>query len=313
MKAPISMLVLAAGALVAVGVTVATAAAPDGEINACKLPRHGLVRIVADITACRGNEQPLTWNVEGPAGPAGPKGDAGPAGPAGAVGPAGPAGPKGDPGPPGGGLDSIGGLEGLACSTGTGAAGTIEVDVTATDLVTLTCEPAGGGGGGGGGGEPATLVINEIDYDQPGADEGGFVEVANTGDEAASLDGLALVLVDGADSEEYARRNLSGALAAGGYLQIDIEAQNGPDGVALVDTATGTLLDALSYEGAITAATIDGSTYNLVEGTPTPAEDSNTVDGSLSRLPDGSDTDDAATDWAFTKTPTPGAANVANP
>ena len=36
----------------------------------------------------------------------------------------------------------------------------------------------------------------------------------------------------------------------------------------------------------------------------------NTVAGSLSRLPDGTDTDDAATDWKFTTTATPGGANV---
>jgi hypothetical protein len=38
--------------------------------------------------------------------------------------------------------------------------------------------------------------------------------------------------------------------------------------------------------------------------------DSNTVDGSLVRLPDGKDTNDAAADWAFTTTRTPGAPNV---
>ena len=92
-----------------------------------------------------------------------------------------------------------------------------------------------------------------------------------------------------------------------------MDAQNGaPDGLALVGP-TGSLLDALSYEGAITAAQIDGATVNLVEGTVLPAAvaDSNTVAGSLSRSPDGRDTDDAASDWVFTTTPTPGAANVA--
>jgi hypothetical protein len=157
-------------------------------------------------------------------------------------------------------------------------------------------------------------VINEIDYDQVGTDGGGFVEIANTGSGAASLDGLALVLVNGGDNQEYDREALSGSLAAGAYLSIAIEAQNGaPDGVALIDTATGALLDALSYEGVITAAVIDGQTYNLVEGTALAASvaDSNTVDGSLSRLPDGQDSNDAATDWAFTTVKTPGAANVA--
>jgi hypothetical protein len=159
-------------------------------------------------------------------------------------------------------------------------------------------------------------VINEIDYDQVGADSAGFVEIANVGTEAATLDGIALVLVNGGDGSEYDRAALTGSLAPGAYLTIDIEAQNGaPDGVALVDTVTAVLLDALSYEGAITAATIDGQSYSLVEGTALDAAvaDSNTVDGSLSRIPDGQDTDDAASDWEFTETKTPGAANVASP
>jgi hypothetical protein len=159
-------------------------------------------------------------------------------------------------------------------------------------------------------------VINEIDYDQVGADSGGFVELRNSGTAAASLVGLAIVLVDGSDSLEYGRTNLTGALAAGGHLSVSMEAQNGPpDGVALVDTGSGTLLDALSYEGAITAASIGSSVFNLVEGTvlPTSVADSNTVTGSLIRFPDGSDTNDAATDWRFTTTPTPGAENVSTP
>jgi hypothetical protein len=162
----------------------------------------------------------------------------------------------------------------------------------------------------------ATLVINEIDYDQVGADSGGFVEIANVGTESASLEGIALVLVNGGDGAEYARAALTGTLAAGAYLSIEIEAQNGaPDGVALVDTATKALLDALSYEGPITAATIDGQSYSLVEGTVLDASvaDSNTVDGSLARIPDGQDTNDANADWEFTSTKTPGAANVATP
>jgi hypothetical protein len=162
----------------------------------------------------------------------------------------------------------------------------------------------------------AKLVINEIDYDQVGADTGGYVEIANVGTAAATLDGIALVLVNGGDGSEYDREALTGSLAAGAYLKVDVEAQNGaPDGVALIDTATKALLDALSYEGAITAATIDGQSYSLVEGTALDESvvDSNTVDGSLSRIPDGQDTNDASSDWEFTETKTPGAANVASP
>ena len=137
------------------------------------------------------------------------------------------------------------------------------------------------------------------------------MEIANTGSSTALLDGISLVLVNGGDGLEYARVDLTGSLAAGAYLSISIEAQNGaPDGVALIDTASGALLDALSYEGEITAAVIGGQTYNLVEGTALAATvaDSNTVDGSLSRIPDGQDTNNAASDWAFTQTKTPGAA-----
>ena len=158
----------------------------------------------------------------------------------------------------------------------------------------------------------AELVLNEIDYDQVGADSGGFVEIFNAGGSAADLTGVALVLVDGGTGDEYLRRTLTGTLAAGAYLVVEVDAQNGaPDGVALIG-AGGALLDALSYEGAIEAATIGGATYDLVEGTVLPAAtaDSNTVAGSLSRIPNGSDTDDAATDWAFTSTVTQGAANV---
>ena len=153
-----------------------------------------------------------------------------------------------------------------------------------------------------------------MDYDQVGADGDGFVELKNTGTEALDLTGIALVYVDGADSEEYDREALTGSLAPGEYLVVAGDAQNGaPDGLALVDTDDGSLLDALSYEGGITAAVVSGQTYSLVEGTvlPDTVADSNTTAGSLSRIPDGTDTNDAASDWVFTTTLTRGAANVA--
>ena len=157
-------------------------------------------------------------------------------------------------------------------------------------------------------------MINEVDYDQVGADGNGFVEIHNTGGAAADLSNVDLVAVNGGDGSEYDRVALTGSLAAGGYLAVAIELQNGaPDGLALLDGTT--LVDALSYEGAITAATIGGQTYNLVEGTALAAtvEDSNTVSGSLIRNPNGKDTNDASSDWAFTTTVTREAANVMTP
>ena len=313
-----------AAAVLAGAAAMATAAGDASPtIDACRNIRHGLVRIVFNENACKRNETHLSWGVQGPAGPAGPAGAAGPkgdAGPAGPKGDAGPAGPKGDAGPagpkgdPGAALGSVDGLAGTPCTTFDGAAGHVEVGTTATDLITLTCEtgtppppppppPPGN----------SRLVINEVDYDQVGADTGGFVEIANTGTATATLDGIALVLVNGGDGTEYGRKPLTGSLAAGAKLVVDVDPQNGaPDGLALVDTANETLLDALSYEGAIHAATIGTKVFDLVEGTLLPADvaDSNTVEGTLARIPDGTDAGNAATDWSFTTTPTRGAANV---
>ncbi len=299
------VLVGAATAVLAGAAAMATAAVGSPKIDACRNLRHGLVRIVFDETACKHNEAHLSWGDQRVPGPVGPKGDTG------AQGPPGPAGPKGDAGAS---LGSIDGLAGMACKTFEGAAGRIETAVTATDLITLTCEkeaaapppPSGG----------AQLVINEVDYDQVGADSAGFVEIANTGRAAVALDGIALVLVNGGDGAEYGRKALDGTLAAGAKLVVEVDPQNGaPDGLALVDTSQGTLLDALSYEGGIRAATIGTSVFDLVEGTLLPVDvaDSSSVDGTLARIPDGSDSGSAATDWSFTTTPTPGAANVKTP
>ena len=271
-----------------------TNAEADSVIHACRHPNGGWVRIITSERACRPREQAVSWNVQGP------KGDPGPEGPPGH---------KGDPGQ---GLTTLGDLEGIPCAPDSGGTGKVALDFAGDDTVLFRCIPAEGPPP-----EPtSTLVINEVDYDQVGADGEGFVEIANTGDGPADLSGVALVFVDGADSTEYRREELSGTLEPGGYLVVAADAQNGaPDGLALLDAGAGILLDAFSYEGAITDAVIGETAFNLVEGTvldPSVA-DSNAVPGSLSRIPDGGDTDDAASDWAFTASPTPGAANVLTP
>ena len=274
----------------------AAVAVEDGVIKACR-HKSGVLLIPSAGKTCKRSEQAMSWNAQGPAGPAGKDG---------APGKDGAAGPPG----PGGGLTKIESLDGIACTTSGGAQGTVSVETEIDGAIVLSCDD--------GGAPPppppgaARLVINEIDYDQVGADSGGFVEIYNAGESAADLGGIALVLVDGGTGAEYLRRALTGTLAAGAYLVVEVDPQNGaPDGAALIGSGGG-LLDALSYEGAIETATIGSTTYNLVEGTVLPAAtaDSNTVAGSLSRIPNGSDTDNAAADWAFTVTVTQGAANV---
>ena len=181
---------------------------------------------------------------------------------------------------------------------------------------------------------PTHLVINEVDYNQTSTDTTEFVEIYNPTASDVDLTNLSVVLINGNGGAEYTRVDLgaagypaggrylvvadSGTTVDPGAIRIDFATatdsiQNGdPDGVALIDTSSMTVVDALSYGGEITAASITGfpGPVSLVEGTATADTDASSGDGSLSRIPDGSDTDDAATDWAFTLTPTPGTANV---
>ncbi|AUX38687.1 uncharacterized protein SOCE26_000650 [Sorangium cellulosum] len=212
---------------------------------------------------------------------------------------------------------------------GSGAAATVTATLGASSL-TATVRAASATGG---------LVINEVDYDQPAGDSAEFIEIYNGTGAPVDLEGHEVVLVNGSTTPPsvYGRHDLSsaGTLAAGQYLvvgstavtvpagalkvvfsgaQIDRVQNGAPDGIALMNTATGAVIDALSYEGSITAVTIDDATVNLVEGTVLPAAeaDSNMEVGSLCRLPDGTDTNQAASDWAFTATITPGAPNVSS-
>ena len=92
------------------------------------------------------------------------------------------------------------GNAGSPCTTASGLPGTTVVWTSSSGVVTSWCQYA----------PPSealpVLVLNEIDYDQVGADAGGFVELYNAGLGPADLEGLALVFVDGANGSEYRRR-----------------------------------------------------------------------------------------------------------
>lgn len=175
------------------------------------------------------------------------------------------------------------------------------------------------------------LRLNEVDYDQPGFDTGEFVEIVNVASERYRLRHVALVFVNGTTSAEYRRVRLSGPLGPSRRLvvatpSLSVEGsarvlplplardniQNGaPDGIALVDTANDIVLDALSYEGSIDRATIDGlpGTFPMVAGRPVSETDDNDVPGSLCRLPDRADGGDDDGDWSACA-PTPGTRNA---
>ena len=171
------------------------------------------------------------------------------------------------------------------------------------------------------------VVINEVDYDQPGTDSAEFIELYNASATAVDLSLLRVEVINGANPSRPANSfdlsTLSSSLAPGqflvlanagvpvaqGALSAEIPAnfiQNGsPDGVRLVHTGTGEVVDAVSYEGEITEC-VEGEALSV------DASDSSTVEGSIARCVDGADTDNNATDFTFTTSVTPGSSNVCN-
>ena len=67
----------------------------------------------------------------------------------------------------------------------------------------------------------ATLLVNELDYDQDGnSDTAEFIEILNPGSNPVDLSGYRIELVDGADDEPYKSFESTAQLAAGGFLVI---------------------------------------------------------------------------------------------
>jgi large repetitive protein len=179
---------------------------------------------------------------------------------------------------------------------------------------------------------PDALLINEIDYDQASTDTTEFVELYNPGSRAIALGTLQLIFIDGSDGDILRTVNLSDAgaeIPAGGYLVVRASTvvvpegtltinfsaasnniQNGPDGVLVWDSASETVLDAFAYEGDVTTEELGMRSINLIEGTRASESDSGSRAGTLSRLPNGIDTNAADDDWAFTTCVTPGAENT---
>jgi uncharacterized protein len=167
----------------------------------------------------------------------------------------------------------------------------------------------------------STLVINEIDYDQPGTDTAEFIELKNVSAGTINLDNYTLELVNGTGNGAaiYLTFDLPNVdLSAGDYYVIcantatvancdlDISPntdliQNGaPDGSGI--RLSGTLQDAVSYEGNTGAPYTEGSGVGL--------EDSSSVANlSISRCADGVDTDVNNVDLSL-RSITPGVSNA---
>ena len=164
-----------------------------------------------------------------------------------------------------------------------------------------------------------TLVINEIDYDQPSTDTAEFLEIKNVSASGIDLDPYSVELVNGTGggASVYQTIDLPAVtLGAGGYFVVCANAatvpgcdldvapdtnliQNGaPDAVAI--RLGSELVDTVSYEGDTGAPYTEGSGVGL--------EDDAVGDNGISRCPDGTDTDQNNVDLVAAPI-TPGAEN----
>ncbi|MCO6486349.1 MAG: hypothetical protein J5I41_11305, partial [Saprospiraceae bacterium] len=181
---------------------------------------------------------------------------------------------------------------------------TVECDaIPDPDDLTATDNCATGGGG------LNVLFINELHYDNTGADVDEFVEVAGTAGQ--DLTGYSIVWYNGSNGASYGTTNLAGILpdegmGTGALAFYFAGIQNGaPDGLALVDPSN-TVLQFLSYEGAFLAT--DGPANGIMSTDIGVLEVGNEPIGlSLQLIGTGSDYPDFF--WTGPDTQSPGALN----
>lgn len=178
------------------------------------------------------------------------------------------------------------------------------------------------------------ILINEFDADTPGTDTAEFIELYDGGRGNLDLDGLVLVLFNGADDASYRTINLAGAQTddsgylllggpdiAGSTLSLPAGAvQNGPDAIALYAAGPQQFPNGspLSLHGLVDAvvygtgdATATGLLTLLEPGQPQIDESSrgHPADDANQRCPNGGGGPRITT--AFTQAlPSPGSANI---
>ncbi len=163
------------------------------------------------------------------------------------------------------------------------------------------------------------LVINEVDYDQPGIDMAEYIELKNVSATAVNAADYLIYLVNGYDDAIYHTITLPAVwIPPGGFFTICANPQtmpdcdwyenptsnliqNGPpDAVALVQNSV--IVDVVSYEGSVPGY-VEVSGSNVEDD---PDEDY----AGIGRYPDGYDSDNNNQDF-FLLCDTPGKANIA--
>jgi hypothetical protein len=187
------------------------------------------------------------------------------------------------------------------------------------------------------------LVINEIDYDQPGVDSAEYVELYNAGPNPVNLGDFRLMFYNGSSSGTTGNKPYDSialptqTLSAGAFFVICSSSgkvpncnlsltpatnaiQNAasatattpsPDAVYLQDIQQGNIVDVVSYEGDCIAP------YLETAGVPPGNSDTIVADSvlakyfSIGRYPDGTDSNNNSVDFRHMCS-TPGAPNAAN-
>lgn len=151
---------------------------------------------------------------------------------------------------------------------------------------------------------PATPRINEVHYDNDGADAGEFIEIRVAKD--ADVSGMTVELYNGNNGATYGSASLASMVKTSDgaydyYVWNVAGIQNGsPDGFALSEN--GAVIEFLSYEGSFTASNGSASGLTSIDiGVSEPS--SSPADQSLQRTGDG------PTDWTGPATATKGSAN----
>ena len=168
--------------------------------------------------------------------------------------------------------------------------------------------------------QSTTLVINEVDYDQPGTDTAEFVEIKNVSVAAINLDAYQLRFVNGAERNDLPDRRPAGRRASPAATTSSSAANARPTPNCDLDVAPDTNL---IQNGARTASVLETaaagrSASAMPAATRWPASlraRTRPADGRQQRrrgrwraLPDGCDTDNNANDFERAAI-TPGASN----
>jgi len=158
---------------------------------------------------------------------------------------------------------------------------------------------------------PAYLAINEVQTAGSSGATDEFVEIYNPGTNAVDMSGWRLMYRSATGATETKLWSSNLVISAGGYLLVTGAAYSGSapsdGGLSSGLAATGGAVGLRNPVNELVDSVGWGTATNVfVEGTAAPAP---AAGKSLGRTPTGVDTNDNATDFRVSDTPSPRAAN----